>query len=390
MSQLRSVYLDHAATTPPHPAVVEAMLPYLGTGYGNPSSIYRLGREAREAVERARQTVAGILGASPEEIVFTSGGTEADNQAIKGVALYNPALKNHIITSSIEHHAVLESCGYLERKGFDVTYLPVSREGWVDPDQVRKALRRRTCLVSIMHANNEVGTIEPIELISPITREAGIPLHVDAVQTAGILELDVNRLGVDLLAISGHKLYGPKGTGCLYMRTGTELDSFMHGGAQERRRRAGTENVAGIVGFARALELAAEGREERVARLTRLRDRLTRGILEAVEDAALSGHPSLRLPGNVHVRVRYIEGEALCLHLDLAGIAASTGSACSSESGEPSHVLSAMGVPPDEARGSLRLTLGNENTEEDVDYVLEQIVSVVERLRQISPIGRRN
>ncbi len=386
---MRSVYLDHAATTPLHPAVVEVMLPYLERGFGNPSSIHQAGREAREAVERARLTVADILGASPEEIVFTSGGTEADNLAVKGVALRNPSLRDHIVTTTIEHHAVLNSCHYLERHGYSITYLPVSREGWVDPGDVREALRNRTCLVSVMHANNEVGTVQPIEVISEITQEAGIPLHTDAVQTAGVLEVDVERLGVDLLAISGHKLYGPKGTGCLYVRGGTELDSYLHGGGQERGRRAGTENVAGIVGFAKAMELAAREREERVDRLLRLRERLTRGILEGIEDAALSGHPSLRLPGNVHVRFRYIDGEALCLHLDMAGIAASTGSACSSESGEPSHVLAAMGIPPDEARGSLRLTVGSENTEEDVDVALAYIGEVVERLRAISPLGRR-
>ncbi len=387
---MRSVYMDHAATTPIHPAVAEAMLQYLQDRCGNPSSIYGRGREAREAVERARQTVADAIGASVEEIVFTSGGTEADNHAIKGVALHNAELRNHIITSSVEHPAVLNSCRYLEQHGFSVTYLPVSREGLVDPGEVRRALRRRTCLVTIMHANNEVGSVQPIEIISEITREAGVLFHVDAVQTAGVLELNVDRLGADLLAISGHKLYGPKGTGCLYVRAGTDMDNLLHGGGQERHRRAGTENVAGIVGFARSMELAVQDREARVARMIRLRDRLIRGLVDGIRDTVLNGHPSQRLPGNVHVLFRYIDGEALCLQLDMAGIATSTGSACSSESGEPSHVLSAMGVPPDEARGSLRLTLGSDNTDAEVDYALEQIAGVVERLRSISPLGRRS
>ncbi len=384
---MQTVYMDHAATTAVHPAVAEAMLPYLGARFGNPSSIYGLGREAREAVERARQTVADCIGASPEEIIFTSGGSEADNQAIKGIAALNAELRNHIITSSIEHHAVLNSCRYLEQHGFRVTYLPVSGEGLVDPGDVRKALGKRTGLVTVMHANNEVGTVEPIEMIAEITREAGIPFHTDAVQTAGVLELKVDTLGVDLLAVSAHKLYGPKGTGCLYLRTGTRVDNLVHGGGQERQRRAGTENVAGIVGFARAMELAVAARKSRATRNAYLRDKLTRGILENIEDATLNGHPTMRLPGNVHIRFRYIDGEALCLHLDMAGIAASTGSACSSESGEPSHVLAAMGVPPEEARGSLRLTLGEENTEEEVDYVLEILADIVGKLRKISPLG---
>ncbi len=386
---MRTVYMDHAATTPLHPEVLEAMLPYLRGKYGNPSSIYALGREAREGMERARANVASTLGAAPEEIFFTSGGTEADNQAVKGVAICSPGFKHHLLTTSIEHPAVLNTCRYLEKYGFEVTYLPVSRAGLVDPDILRRALLPRTCLVSVMHANNEVGTIQPIEAISEITREAGIPLHVDAVQTAGILEIDVNRLGVDLLSISGHKLYGPKGVGCLYVREGTEVDSLLHGGSQERKRRAGTENVAGIIGFAKAMELAAAERPERFERLLALREQLTRGILEGIEDTALNGHPASRLPGNVNVRLRYIDGEALCLHLDMVGIAASTGSACSSESQEPSHVLAAMGISPEEARGSLRLTLGRQNSAEDVDHVLEKLREAVKKLRALSPLAGR-
>ena len=386
---MRVVYMDHAATTPLHPEVLEAMLPYLRGKFGNPSSIYTLGREAREGVERARTIVAAGLGAAPAEIFFTSGGTESDNQAIKGVALYSPGFRNHVITTSIEHPAVLNACRYLERYGFEVVYLPVGRDGLVDPDVLRWALRSRTCLVSVMHANNEIGTIQPVEAISEITREAGVPLHVDAVQTAGILDVDVNRLGVDLLSVSAHKLYGPKGVGCLYIRQGLAVDSLLHGGSQESKRRAGTENVAGIVGFAKAVELAAAERQERAERLLALRERLLSRILAEIEDTALNGHPTARLPGHVNVRFNYIDGEALCLHLDTAGIAASTGSACSSELQEPSHVLAAMGISPEEARGSLRLTLGRENSCEDVDYVLERLREAVDRLRALSPLAGR-
>ena len=381
---MRRIYMDHAATTPFHPAVSEAMLPYLGERFGNPSSIYSEGREARRAVEQARAQVAQALGAEPGEIVFTSGGTEADNLAVLGTA--RAAAGNHIVTTAIEHHAVLEPCHYLEREGCRVTVLPVDGAGIVDPEAVRKAIRPSTFLVSAMHANNEVGSVQPIEEISAICREAGVYLHSDAVQAMGALEVDVNRLGVDLLSVSAHKLYGPKGTGCLYARRGTKLEGRMLGGGQEGRLRSGTENVAGIVGFGVAMQLAAEEWGQRSRRLRPLRERLIAGILERIPHTHLNGDRERRLANNVNVLFDYIEGEAICLKLDFQGIAASTGSACSSESGEPSHVLLALGIPRQKAHGSLRLTLGRENTQEDVDYVLEKLPPIIEELRRMSPL----
>ncbi len=377
--------MDHAATTPTHPAVLEAMLPYFTEHYGNPSSVYEAGIEVREAIEAAREQVARALGASPEEIVFTSGGTEADNHALKGVA-FNCGEGRGIVTTAIEHHAVLESCRYLEKHGFQLTVLPVDGQGLVDPDEVRRAITPRTAIVSVMHANNEIGTVEPIRAISAVTREAGVPLHVDAVQTAGALEVDVDDLGADLLSVSAHKLYGPKGIGCLYVRKGTRVHPFIHGGAQERKRRAGTENAPGIIGFGRAMELAAREREERAAHLLPLRDRLIRGIEEAIPDSCLNGHPTLRLPNNVHFRFKYIEGESICLNLDFLGVAASTGSACSSEALEASHVLIALGLPHEEAHGSVRFTLGRDNTVEDIDYLLAELPPIIEKLRLMSPL----
>jgi len=385
---MRTIYMDHAATTPTHPEVLQAMLPYFSQCYGNPSSIYQAGAEVREALEEARRKVAASLGAEPEEIVFTSGGTEADNFAIKGVAYRLKDERDHIITTAVEHHAVLETCHYLESQGFRVTVLPVDGQGMVDPEEVRKAITPRTALVSVMHANNEIGTIMPIEEISKVTSEAGVYLHVDAVQTAGALDLKVDELGADLLAVSAHKLYGPKGVGCLYVRRGVKLHPLLHGGAQERRRRAGTENAPGIVGFGRAMELASAEREERNAHLIRLRDKLIEGVLERIPEAILNGHPTRRLPNNAHFRFRYIEGESVCLNLDFIGVAASTGSACSSESLEPSHVLLALGIPHEEAHGSVRFTLGRDNTEEDVDFLLEELPGIVARLRSMSPLYR--
>lgn len=385
---MRIIYMDHAATTPTHPEVLQAMLPYFTERYGNPSSIYRAGAEVREAMEEARRKVAAALGADPEEIIFTSGGTEADNFAIKGVAYLLQEKRDHIITTAVEHHAVLETCHYLERQGFRVTILPVDGQGIVDPEEVRKAITPHTALVSVMHANNEIGTIMPIEEISKVTREAGIYLHVDAVQTAGALEVKVDELGADLLAISAHKLYGPKGVGCLYVRRGVRLHPLLHGGAQEGRRRAGTENAPGIIGFGRAMELASAEREERNAHLIRLRDKLIKGVLERIPESSLNGHPTRRLPNNAHFRFRYIEGESVCLNLDFIGVAASTGSACSSESLEPSHVLLALGIPHEEAHGSVRFTLGRENTQEDVDFLLEELPGIIARLRSMSPLHR--
>ena len=383
---MRRIYMDHAATTPIHPEVTEAMLPYLGERFGNPSSIYSEGREARKALEAARCEVAEALGAESAEICFTSGGTEADNLAVIGTARANRERGDHIITNVIEHHAVLEPCHYLEKEGFRVTYLPVDGAGLVDPDEVRNAITSSTILVSIMHANNEIGTIQPIEEVSAVCREAGVYLHTDAVQTAGALDADVNGLGVDMLSLSAHKLYGPKGTGCLYIRKGTELRSILLGGGQERGMRSGTENVAGIIGFSVAMRLAAREWRERSQRLLPLRDRLIDGILERIPHTRLNGHRERRLPNNVNILFAYIEGEAICLKLDFLGIDASTGSACSSESGEASHVLLALGIAQEEAHGSLRLTLGRDNTQDDVDYVLEELPPVIEELRRMSPL----
>ncbi|MBN2026291.1 MAG: cysteine desulfurase NifS [Actinobacteria bacterium] len=382
----RRIYLDHAATAPFHPEVTEAMLPYLGERFGNPSSIYSEGREARKAVEAARSQVADALGADPSEIFFTSGGTEADNLAVIGTARANRERGDHIVTTVIEHHAVLEPCHYLENEGFRATYLSVNSAGIVDPEELREAITPSTLLVSVMYANNEVGTVQPIEQISAICREAGVYLHTDAVQGVGALDVDVNRLGVDMLSVSAHKLYGPKGTGCLYVRKGTKLQSIILGGGQEKRIRSGTENVAGIVGFGAAMRLAVREWKQRSEHVRPLRDRLIDGILQGIPYTRLNGDRESRLPNNVNVLFDFIEGEAICLKLDFQGIAASTGSACSSESGEASHVLLALGIPLEEAHGSLRLTLGRENTTEDVDYVLEKLTPIIEELRQMSPL----
>ncbi len=384
---MRRVYLDHAATTPLDSRVLEAMMPYLTEKFGNASSLHSYGREAREALEGSRVKLAGLIGAGDDEIVFTSGGTESDNLAIKGAALANRKKGRHIITSAIEHHAVLHTCEYLEKNGFKVTYLPVNQDGILDAGEVERAITDKTILITVMHANNEIGTIQPIREIAEIAGEHGVCFHTDAVQTMGKIPVNVEELGVDLLSISGHKFYGPKGVGALYIRRGTKLEVQMHGGGHERGRRSSTENIPGIVGMARAAELAVETMEEEAARETRMRDRLIQGLLE-IDETYLNGHPTLRVPNNVNVRFSYIEGESLVLGLDMKGIAASTGSACSSTSLEPSHVLLALGLKPEEAHGSLRLTLGRINTEEDIDYVLETIPQIVERLRAMSPLGR--
>jgi len=383
---MKQIYLDYAATTPTHPEVVKAMLPYFTEVFGNPSGIYAYGQEAKGAIEEARSKVADLIGARDEEIVFTSGGTEADNFALKGVAFANQNKGNHIITSSIEHHAVIETGKFLERRGFSVTYLPVDGYGLVDPDDVRKAITDKTILISVMHANNEVGTMEPITEIGKIAKETGIYFHTDAVQTAGHIPVNVNELGVDLLSMSAHKLYGPKGVGALYIRKGTKLVSHMHGGGQERERRASTENVPGIVGFGRAAELAQREMSEEAKRLAYLRDQLIKGLQERIDHIRLNGHPLRRLPNNVNVSVDFVEGESMCLNLDLEGICASTGSACSSSSLESSHVLLAMGLPPEQAHGSLRLTLGKWTTEEEIGQVLEVLPRIVTRLRAMSPL----
>lgn len=385
---MKRIYLDHAATTPTHPDVVEAMLPYFSESFGNPSSIHFLGQETRVAVDEARERIASLIGARVDEIIFTSGGTEADNFALKGVAFANAHKGNHIITTRIEHHAVLESCRFLEERGFELTYLPVDEYGLVDPEEVRKAITDRTILISVMHANNEVGTIEPIAEIGKIAGEREVYLHSDAVQTVGQIQVNVDELGADLLAMSAHKLYGPKGIGALYIRKGTKIASFMHGGGQERGLRASTENVPGIVGFGKAVELAQKEQGAQVRRLTSLRDRLIHGLFERIPQIRLNGHASQRLPNNINVSLEYVEGEAVAISLDLEGIAASTGSACSSFDLESSHVLSALGVHPVLARGSLRLSLGRGTTEEDIERVLQSLPRIVARLRSLSPLLR--
>ncbi len=383
---MKRIYLDYAATTPTHPDVVKAMLPYFTDAFGNPSSLYSYGQEAKGAIEEARVKVANLIGARDEEIIFTGGGTEADNFALKGVAFANEKRGNHIITSSVEHHAVMEACKFLERRRYRVTYLPVDEYGLVDPSDVKKAITDKTILISVIHANNEIGTIEPIAEISRIAQEAGVYFHTDAVQTTGHIPVDVTELGVDLLSISAHKLYGPKGVGALYIRKGTKLVPLMHGGEQERRRRASTENVPGIVGFGRAVELAKQEMNEEAERLTHLRDQLIQGLLERLDHSRLNGHTLKRLPNNVNISVDFVEGESMLLNLDLEGICASTGSACSSSSLEPSHVLLAIGLSHEQAHGSLRFSLGKETTEGEIGQVLDVLPKIVAKLRAMSPL----
>ena len=378
--------MDNAATTAIAPEALAAMLPCFGQVYGNASSIHSFGREARKRLEDARRRVASCLGAKPNEIYFTSGGTESDNWAIKGAAFANREKGNHIITTQIEHHAVLHTCQWLEKQGFEVTYLPVDEYGLVNPADVEAAITDRTILISVMAANNEIGTLEPIAEIGRIAKAHKVLFHCDAVQAVGAIPVNVEDWHVDMLSLSGHKFHGPKGVGALYIRTGARVEQFMHGGAQERGRRATTENLPGIVGLAAALERACAHMEENSCRLTAMRDRLIRGILDAIPYTRLNGHPVKRLPGNVNVSVRFIEGEAMLLRLDLAGISASSGSACTSGSLDPSHVLLAIGLPHEIAHGSLRLSLGDCNTEEQVDEVLRVLPGIVENLRNMSPL----
>ncbi|MBI4188619.1 MAG: cysteine desulfurase NifS [Chloroflexi bacterium] len=386
---MKPIYLDYAATTPTRPEVVKAMLPYFTDVFGNPSSIYSYGLEAKEALDQARTKVANLIGARDEEIVFTSGGTEADNFALQGVALANESKGNHIITSAIEHHAVSETCKFLEKRGFQVTYLPVDRYGMVNPDDVKRAITSKTILISIMHANNEMGTIQPIAEIGQIAKEAKVYFHTDAVQTAGHIPIDVNEMGVNLLSMSAHKLYGPKGVGALYIRKGTRLVNFMHGGDQEKKRRASTENVPGIVGFSVAAELAQQEMAQEAQRLTHLRDRLIKGLLERIDHVQLNGHPTKRLPNNVNVSFNFVEGESILLNLDLEGICVSTGSACTSASLEPSAVLLAMGLSHELAHGSVRITLGKWSTEDEINQVLEVTPRVIAKLRAMSPLMKK-
>lgn len=383
---MKKVYMDNAATTSLRSDVLDAMMPYLTDMYGNPSSIYYFGQEAHSAIENARHQVAHAIGAEDNEIIFTGCGTEADNMALKGIAEKYSKKDKHIITSSVEHHAILHTCEYLEKHGFDITYLPVDEFGRVRADQVKDAIRDDTILVSIMFGNNEVGTIMPIAEIGAVCREKGVFFHTDAVQAIGHVNVDVKNMNIDLLSLSAHKFHGPKGVGALYVRKGIVVPPLLHGGAQERRRRAGTENVAGIVGLGKAIEIACTNIDSTARQIAHLRDRLITEIPKLIPEVKLNGHPTERLPGNVNFSIKYIEGESILLMLDLNGIAASSGSACTSGSLDPSHVLLAMGLPHETAHGSVRLTLSDETTEDDVDYVLEVLPTIVNKLRQMSPL----
>lgn len=380
----RRVYLDHNASTPLHPKVVAEMLPYLTERFGNPSSVHAFGREAREGLDRARQQVAGLLGVRAEEIIFTSGGTESDNFALKGLAGARPT-KGHLITTRIEHHAVLRTCQALEGLGFEVTYLPVDEYGMVDPDDVRRAIRPDTFALSVMHANSEIGTIQPLAAIGALAREHGLTFHVDAVQTFGKIPIEVEAWGIDLLSCSAHKIYGPKGVAALYVRRGTKMVSVQHGGEHERRRRAGTENVAGIVGFGKAAEVRAGDMAAEGDRLRALRERLWAGISARVPDVRLNGHPTARVPGTLNLGFRNVESESIVLGLDLKGIAVSAGSACTSGNVEPSYVLVAMGVALEWAMGAVRCSLGRGTTAEDLDYVVDCAEPLVRKLREALP-----
>jgi len=380
------IYLDHAATTYVRPEVLTEMSPYFSVSYGNPSSIHSFGREARKAVEMARERVAKALNVQSGEIFFTSGGTEANNWALKGIAAANKSKGNHIVTSMIEHHAVLHTCENLEKLGFDITYLPVDEDGLISPAQVKEAITKKTILISVMSANNEIGTLQPVEEISKIAAEEGLSFHTDAVQSVGSVKIDVKAMNIDALSLSAHKFYGPKGVGVLYVKKGVKIDNLMHGGAQEKNRRAGTENIPGIVGLGKAIELADANISQYTQRMKSLREMMISGIMDKVEFVRLNGHPTKRLPGNANLSFEFIEGESLLLSLDMKGIAASSGSACTSGSLDPSHVLLAIGLPHEIAHGSLRLTFGDSNTEQDVAYVLEVLPDIVNRLREMSPL----
>lgn len=383
------IYMDNSATTPLKKEVLDEMLPFFTEKFGNPSSIYSLGSASKVAVEKAREQVAKVLGADKKEIFFTAGGSEADNWAIKGIALKNKDKGNHIITTKIEHHAVLHTCEYLQKNGFDITYLNVDNEGLIDLEELKAAITDKTILISIMFANNEIGTIQPIKEIGEIAKERKIYFHTDAVQAVGNIRINVKEMNIDLLSLSGHKFYGPKGVGVLYIKKGIKIDNLITGGGQERNRRAGTENVPGIVGIGKAIELAYENLEEKNEKLIYLRERLITKIEENIEYVRLNGHRTRRLPGNVNFCFEFIEGESLLLSLDMEGIAGSSGSACTSGSLDPSHVLLSIGLPHEIAHGSLRLSLGIYNTEEEVDYVVEKLIEIVDRLRKMSPLYER-
>jgi len=383
---MKRIYLDYAATTPTDPEVVKAMGPYFFENFGNPSSIHYYGQIAKKAVEDAREILAGSLGAKPDEIIFTSGGTESDNHAIFGAAEALKAKGNHIITTAIEHHAVIEPCKFLEKRGFKLTYLKVDKYGMVSPSDIKKVINSKTILISVMHANNEIGTIQPIAEIGKIARSKGICFHVDAVQTVGHIPVKVDELNADLLSLSAHKFYGPKGIGALYIRKGTRIENYLYGGDQEKGRRASTHNTPGIVGLGKAIELCEKKMSEETGYQIGLRDKLIKNISSGIPDVQLNGHPEKRLPNNVNFSIKYIEGESMLLNLDILGIAVSTGSACTSTSLEPSHVLLATGLKPDIAHSSLRITVGRWTSEDDINFFLETLPKVVSKLRAMSPL----
>ena len=383
---MRSVYLDHAATTPLHPEVLEAMTPYLKESYGNPMSLHDAGQRAKRACEDARLKIAALIGAIPEEVVFTSCGTESNNMALKGIAWANQSRGKHIITTQIEHHSVINAAKALEKMGFEVTYLPVDKYGLVDPRQLEKAIRQDTILTSVMHANNEIGTLEPISEIAKIIKPKGILFHADAVSSVGAISVNVNELGVDLLSLAASQFYGPKGIGALFVRRGVKITPLFHGGVQEGGRRAGTDNVPGIVGLGKAAELALRDLHKMVKQIAPLRDRLIKGLCGKINHIYLNGHPVQRLPGNVNVSIEYVEGESMLLSLNMQGVMVASGSSCTSHALKASHVLTAIGVDPALAQGSLLFSLGIDNTTEDIDYVLEVLPPIVERLRKMSPL----
>ncbi len=387
---MKEIYLDYNATTPLDPRVFDAMIPFLKEMYHNPSSLYKNSKFTKSAIEESREKIASLIGASPKEIVFTGGGSESDNHAIKGTAFSLMEKGKHIITSSIEHHAVLNTCKFLEKIGFEVTYLPVNKHGIVDPESVRDAIRDDTILISIMYANNEIGTIEPINKIAEIAQENGILFHTDAVQAAGKIPIDVKDIGVDMLSLSAHKFYGPKGVGALYIRKKLRIDSLIHGGMQERGKRAGTENISGIVGAGKAAEIAINEHAVEKEKIKPLRDRLERELKKRIPDILINGHPEKRLYNTLNIAVKYVEGEGILTFLDFEGISVSSGSACASGSLDPSHVLLAIGVPVEHAHGSLRFSLGKYNTEDDVNKLIEVLPGIVEKLRFMSPLWKSN
>lgn len=386
---MKNIYFDNAATTKLDDEVLKEMLPYLKDNYGNPSSIYKLGREARKAIEDSREKIAKVLNCKANEIYFTAGGSESDNTAIKGIAKANKKRGNHIITSKIEHPAVLETCKQLEKEGFEITYISVDEKGIVDLEELKKSIKPTTILITIMFANNEIGTIQPIEEIGKIAKENNIYFHTDSVQAVGSIKIDVQKLNIDSLSLSGHKFYGPKGVGALYVKTGVPFEKFISGGHQERNKRAGTENVAGIVGIGKAIELAYENLDEYNKKIKELRDYYVKQVEEKIPYIKINGDMEKRLPGNSNISFRFIEGEGLLLNLDLKGICASSGSACTSGSLDPSHVLLAIGLPHEIAHGSLRVSIGKYNTKEEIDYLIENLMEIVTRLREMSPLWER-